>query len=105
CMTQTRRRRTLSDDRTVTRTRLLLFLSRRGASAKNPGVCFLTGGSTALLLGWRETTIDVALKFDPEPARVFDPIPDLKKELSINVELACPADFLSETVGDAAANE
>jgi hypothetical protein len=84
----------LSEDRRVTKAKLLLFLSRLGASAKNPGVCFLTGGSTALLLGWRETTIDVDLKFDPEPAGVFDAIPALKKELSINVELACPADFI-----------
>src|SRR5207253_2414492 len=47
-----------------------------------------------ILLGWRETTIDVDLKFDPEPGGVFDAIPALKRELSINVELASPSDFI-----------
>ncbi|MEO8425798.1 MAG: hypothetical protein ABI651_01670 [Verrucomicrobiota bacterium] len=78
----------------LTREKLLDFLARLGASAKTPGACFLTGGSSAILLGWRETTIDVDLKFDPEPAGVFEAIPALKRELSINVELASPADFI-----------
>ena len=46
------------------------------------------------MVGWRETTIDVDLKFDPEPAGVFEAIPALKRALHINVELACPSDFL-----------
>ncbi len=70
------------------------FLSRLGASAKTPGVCFITGGSSAILLGWRDTTIDVGLSFDPEPDGVFEAIPALKRALSINVELASPADFI-----------
>ena len=45
-------------------------------------------------MGWRETTIDIDLKFDPEPAGVFDAIPGLKRALRINVELAAPSDFL-----------
>lgn len=78
----------------LTKAKLLDFLARLGASAKSPGACFITGGATAILVGWRETTIDVDLKFDPEPAGVFDVIPALKRELSINVELAAPDDFL-----------
>jgi hypothetical protein len=27
---------------------------------------YLTGGSTAVLEGWREATVDVDLRFDPE---------------------------------------
>jgi hypothetical protein len=49
-------------------------------------------------LGWRETTIDVDLKFDPEPVGVFDAIPALKRDLLINVELASPADFIPPLV-------
>lgn len=52
-----------------------------------------------MLEGWRETTIDVDLKFDPEPAGVFEAIPRLKQELTINVELASPADFLPPLPG------
>jgi hypothetical protein len=78
----------------LTQEKLLEFLRRLGASARNPGACFITGGGSAILLGWREATIDVDLKFDPEPAGVFDAIPALKRALRINVELACPSDFL-----------
>ncbi len=84
----------LNGDNQLTKEKLLEFLKRLGASAKNPGVCFITGGSSALLIGWRETTIDVDLKFDPEPAGVFEAIPALKRALHINVELAAPSDLL-----------
>ena len=79
---------------TLTKEKLLTFLARLGAGARTPGVCFITGGASALLEGWRDTTIDVDLKFDPEPEGVFDAIPKLKRELSINVELASPSDFI-----------
>lgn len=84
----------LNGDNQLTKEKLLELLKRLGASAKNPGACFITGGSSALLVGWRETTIVVDLKFDPEPAGVFEAIPALKRALHINVELACPSDFL-----------
>ena len=84
----------MSGDQKLTKEKLLEFLRRLGESARNPGACFITGGSSAILLGWRDTTIDVDLTFDPEPAGVFDAIPGLKKEMSVNVELACPSDFL-----------
>jgi len=29
-------------------------------AAEQPGRCYLTGGATAVLLGWRATTVDVA---------------------------------------------
>jgi hypothetical protein len=78
----------------LTREKLLEFLARLGASARTPGACFITGGSSAILLGWRESTIEVDLKFDPEPAGVFDAMPALKKELCINIELSSPEDFI-----------
>ena len=84
----------VNGDPNLTKEKLLMFLDRLGASARSPGACFITGGGSALLLGWRETTIDIDLKFDPEPAGVFDAIPGLKRALHINVELAAPSDFL-----------
>src|SRR5258708_32318140 len=84
----------MNGDPNLTKEKLLKFLERLGASARTPGTCFITGGGSALLLGWRETTIDIDLKFDPEPAGVFDAIPGLKRDLHINVELAAPSDFL-----------
>lgn len=84
----------MNGDRNVTKEKLLTFLDRLGASARAPGTCFITGGGSALLLGWRDSTIDIDLKFDPEPPGVFDAIPGLKRSLHINVELAAPSDFL-----------
>lgn len=89
----------MDDQRTLTAEKLRVFLKRLGESAQGPGACFITGGSSAILLGWRETTIDVDLKFDPEPEGVFDAIPALKRELSINVELAAPSDFIPPLPG------
>jgi hypothetical protein len=74
--------------------KLLQFLRELGKAAKTQGTCYLTGGATAILLGWRETTIDVDIKLEPEPQGVFDSISELKKRLGINVELAAPDDFI-----------
>jgi hypothetical protein len=35
-----------------------------GEAAARDGTCYLTGGATAVLLGWRETTLDVDLKLE-----------------------------------------
>jgi hypothetical protein len=70
---------------------LLRELSRR---ARGPGSVYLTGGASAALIGWRERTIDVDLKLDPEPAGVFEALARLKNELDLNVELASPDQFI-----------
>ncbi len=46
--------------------RLREFLEEIGRLAKGPGRIYLTGGATALLMGWREATKDVDLSFGPE---------------------------------------
>lgn len=84
----------MTETRQLTLAKLRVFLARLGESARTPGTCYLTGGASAVWLGWRDTTIDVDLTFDPEPEGVFDAIPGLKKELGVNVELACPSDFI-----------
>jgi len=67
------------------------------SAARSPGKVYLTGGATALLLGFREQTIDIDLKLDPEPAGVFEAIAGLKNRLNLNVELASPDDFIPPT--------
>jgi hypothetical protein len=71
--------------------RLLVELGRR---SRGPGRVYLVGGATALLEGWRQSTVDVDLKLDPEPEGIFEAIAELKDELRINVELAAPDQFL-----------
>src|SRR5262245_7077242 len=68
--------------------RIRRFIEELGRRAAGPGRVYLTGGGTAVLFGWRNTTVDVDLKLDPEPPGVFDAILRLKDELDVNVELA-----------------
>jgi hypothetical protein len=70
------------------------FLRRFGRLVRAEGRVYLTGGSCAVLRGWRNTTIDVDLRLDPEPSGAFEAIARLKNELDLNVELASPQDFI-----------
>lgn len=60
---------------------------------------YLTGGATAVLEGWRASTIDVDLRFEPEPDALLREIPALKEALEINIELASPPDFIPDLPG------
>lgn len=79
--------------------RLRRLLEELGRRARGPGRVYLTGGATALLEGWRTSTIDVDLKLDPEPAGIFEAIAALKDELALNIELASPDLFLPPVPG------
>jgi len=57
---------------------------------------YLTGGSTAVLEGWREATIDVDLRFEPEADELLRALPALKERLAVNIELVSPPDFIPE---------
>jgi len=70
-----------------------------GEAAAVPAVVYLVGGATALLLGWRTSTIDIDLKMIPEDDSLYRAISRLKEELSINVELASPGDFVPPLPG------
>jgi hypothetical protein len=70
------------------------FMEALGRRARGPGRVYLVGGATAVLHGWRATTVDIDLKMDPEPAGAFEAIAALKDELDVNVELAAPDQFI-----------
>lgn len=60
---------------------------------------YLVGGATAVLEGWRRSTVDVDLRIEPESEQVLKRIPALKEQLETNIEFATPADFLPELPG------
>jgi hypothetical protein len=70
-----------------------------GREADVPARIYFTGGATAVLFGWRTSTIDVDIRVFPESDCVYRAIPGLKESLEINVELASPADFIPELPG------
>ena len=47
-----------------------------------------------MLVGWRDTTIDIDLVMRPESDAMLRAIPELKERLNINVELASPDQFI-----------
>jgi len=65
-----------------------------GREAQGSGCIYFTGGASALLIGWRSSTVDVDIRLDPEPLGIFQAIAKIKQELNINIELASPQDFL-----------
>jgi hypothetical protein len=76
------------------RERIARFMRRLGAAADADTRVYLTGGTTAVLFGWRDSTIDVDIRVVPESDALYRAIPALKEELRINVELASPDQFI-----------
>lgn len=79
--------------------RLGRFMKALGAEARETARVYLTGGATAVLIGWRATTVDVDIKIVPDRDEILRAIPKLKEGLEINVELASPGDFIPEIPG------
>ena len=79
--------------------RLRRFLRELAAAAESDVAVYLTGGATAVLLGWRDTTIDADILFVPEHDSLYRALPRLKEELRLNVEIASPAHFIPELPG------
>lgn len=72
------------------------FMKALGRVARSSSRVYFTGGTSAVLLKWREATVDIDLRFDPELDELYRAIPGLKERLKVNVELASPSDFIPE---------
>lgn len=70
-----------------------------GQRYRKPIDVYLTGGATAVLEGWRSSTIDVDLRPIPEADEFLRELPGAKEQLAVNIELASPADFIPEVPG------
>ena len=80
----------------VTVTRLQEFMKALGTAATAQGRVYLVGGATAVLLGWRASTIDLDLKIIPDSDAILQSLPALKERLRMNIELASPDHFIPE---------
>jgi len=79
--------------------RIRALARQLGRLAQSPARLYLTGGSTAVVEGWRASTIDVDLRFEPESDELLRALPALKELLDVNIELASPPDFIPELPG------
>jgi hypothetical protein len=75
------------------------FLAELGRHARAPATLYLVGGASAVVVGWRRTTIDIDMYVEPDRDDLLRALPDLKERLDVNVELASPLDFLPELPG------
>ena len=75
------------------------FMKTLGRAGKTNARIYFVGGVSAVLLGWRESTIDIDLKLVPEASEILKALPDLKERLQVNVELASPDDFIPAVPG------
>jgi hypothetical protein len=74
-------------------------MRRLGAAVTQNTTVHLVGGATALLLGWRDTTIDIDLAVTPESDEVYRAIARLKDDLNVNIEMASPSQFIPAVPG------
>lgn len=83
----------------VSAPRIEQFMRELARASRGSGRVYLTGGASSVLLGWRASTLDVDISLFPEDDRILRVLPDLKERLSVNVELASPADFIPPLPG------
>lgn len=69
----------------VDRQKIEQLMKALGREAYGSGCIYFTGGASALLIGWRSSTVDIDIRLDPEPLGIFQAIAKLKQELDINV--------------------
>jgi hypothetical protein len=85
--------------RPVDSDRIRAFAREVGRHARRETKLYLTGGATAVLHGWRDMTVDIDVRFEPDDDEIFRAIAGLKDRLDLNVEFASPPDFIPELPG------
>lgn len=83
----------------VTSSLLRQFMKALADAVASPARIYVVGGATSVLMGWRDSTIDIDLKIIPESDDILKHLPELKERLQINIELASPDDFIPELPG------
>lgn len=78
----------------VDRERLHRVLAALSRAATDELRIYLVGGTTAVEIGWRDSTVDIDLVMRPHDDGLLRSIPEIKERLSVNIELASPADFI-----------
>jgi Nucleotidyltransferase of unknown function (DUF6036) len=83
----------------ASRERVIAFMRRLGREPGARGRVYFTGGATAVLEGWRETTVDIDIDLEGDAEPLLRALATIKDELHVNVELAAPHHFVPEVPG------
>jgi len=76
-----------------------IFMRELGRRVRGAARVYFTGGATAVMHGWRESTVDIDVRFSPELDELYRALPELKEKLNVNLELASPPDFIPPLPG------
>ncbi|MBA2347123.1 MAG: hypothetical protein H0V81_02410 [Solirubrobacterales bacterium] len=79
--------------------RVRAFVRELARRTSIPARVYLVGGTSAVIEGWRATTLDIDVRIEPEDDALLRELPRLKQLLDVNVELASPLDFLPALPG------
>lgn len=74
------------------------LMAELGRELRQETAVYLVGGTSAVLCGWRTSTIDIDFKIVPD-SEAYPVIARLKEALQVNIELASPHDFLPPLPG------
>lgn len=79
--------------------RVRAFVRELARRTNAPARVYLVGGTSAVIEGWRATTLDIDVLIEPDDDTMLRELPRLKQLLDVNVELASPLDFLPALPG------
>jgi hypothetical protein len=83
----------------VDRARVVRVMTALASHADRDTNVYFTGGVTAVLAGWRTSTIDVDFLPVPDSGAMMRALPSIKEALSVNLELAAPSHFIPVPAG------
>jgi hypothetical protein len=83
----------------VDRSRIEQLALRLAPQAGSATIIYLTGEATTVIEGWRASTVNVDVRFEPDSDELLRELPKIKEQLQINVALASPPDFIPELPG------
>jgi hypothetical protein len=76
----------------IDRKRLQRVLEALSRAASGELRVYLVGGTTAVEIGWRDSTVDVDLVMRPDDDALLRAIPEIKERLSVNIETRIAGD-------------
>jgi hypothetical protein len=83
----------------VTSQRLRELMRALAAESHGEGHVYLAGGASAVLLGWRDSTVVIDVKVISDDSRVLRAVPAVKERLNVNMGEASPDNFIPPLPG------
>lgn len=95
----------MGETNSLQRELLLRVLRSIGEAASSPGVVLLCGGTSAVIEGWREGTIDMDLGYVQEPGGFFESLVQIKAVHDVSVDMVMPTSFVPAMPGSETRHE